>query len=207
MESDMVAGVPNYKYGNEGELFTSTLKGKYTERTLRGSLFHLNLSATTTSVAAGNITGAAAAASTQFALWNPVGSGKNLALLALWVGVISGTVPGGALFHNYANTVPTIGGSGGITNCLLNSSIASVAKDVASPGGITLTGGSALFPSRPTSLWFTAGAAANLAGSQSVEVIDGSIIIPPGILYVPCWSAAGTTLLNSYGLMWEEIPQ
>jgi hypothetical protein len=91
----MVAGVPYSGWGNEGERFASLLKGKYTERALRGKLFTLSLAATTTGVAAGHITGAAAAAVTQFALWNPVGSGKNIALLQLWSGPISGTPAGG----------------------------------------------------------------------------------------------------------------
>ncbi len=46
-------------------------QGRYYEQAARGNIFSLILTAWSTTIAAGNIVGAAAAASTQFALWNP----------------------------------------------------------------------------------------------------------------------------------------
>jgi len=39
-----------------------------------------------------------------------------------------------------------------------------------------------------------------------VEYIDGEIILPPGVGWVPLWGAAGTSLLNAYSITWEEVP-
>lgn len=197
------------RFGRQNDFIVSCLKGRYSEQALRGNLFVASLPATTTGVAAGNITGAAAAAVTNFAVWNPVNSGKMLALLKMWIGVISGTPPGGPLLHNLASQVPTIATlltNGTLQNALPNAPVATVAKAIAVSAGSALTGGGALTAVRPSSLDFSASAFAAAAGYQALEEIDGSIIIPPGYMWVPCWAAAGTSLLNAYGAMWEEIP-
>ena len=70
-----------------GALATGDAQGRYYEQAFRGNIFSLVLAATTGTVAAGNVNGAAAGASTQFALWNPAGSGKNLSLLDFHLGL------------------------------------------------------------------------------------------------------------------------
>src|SRR3989442_14287711 len=82
--------------------------GRYQEATIRGNVYSVVLTATTTGVAAGNIAGAAAAAATQFVLWNPSASQKALVLLKFGMGVISGTPGAGPMFHGMITTAPTI---------------------------------------------------------------------------------------------------
>src|ERR1700704_5549376 len=72
-------------------LRTADIVARYQEAVLTGTVFAMTLTATSTGVAAGNIVGAAAAASTNFALWNPAASGVNFVLWLLGVGVVSGT--------------------------------------------------------------------------------------------------------------------
>ena len=189
----------------ENETFVATIKGRMTERALRGNCFTATLPATTTGIAAGNLVGAGGAASTQFAVWNPAGSGKNLALLQLWIGLISGTPAGGPLFHCMSPTAPNIASVGTIQNAMQGNAVATVARCALSAAGATLTAGGALSTIRPTSLYFSATAFAG-QGSLGMEDIGGSLIIPQGYLWVPCWSAVGTSVLNAYGAMWEEIP-
>ena len=38
------------------------------------------------------------------------------------------------------------------------------------------------------------------------DILDGQIIVPQGAGWLPLWGAAGTTLLNGYTVVWEEIP-
>ena len=83
-------------------------QGRYYEAASRGNVFSAGLTAWTSTVAAGNILLAAAAASTQFAVWNPAGSGKNLSLLKFGVYPISGTAPIPAVFHSATLTAPSI---------------------------------------------------------------------------------------------------
>lgn len=190
-------------------LVTTDERGRYAEMTSKGRTFSGSLLATTTTNAAGNITGAAAAASTQFALWNPLGSTVKLEILKVVVGVISGTPVGGPMFHNLATIAPTIPGIGG-TNCLVQAAglqTNSQGRVQSSAAGSALTGGGALTMLRPMIFDFSAGAFASVAGGAIAEEnVDGSIILMPGTMWVPCWQAAGTTLLNSYGVTWMEVP-
>lgn len=197
------------RMGRQAELLSGNVRGFYAEQTSRGNKFCLNLPVTSTTIAAGNISAAAAAASTQFAIWNPAGSGVNLELSKLIVAVISGTLPVGPLTHNLMlNGIPTISSTltnGSLLNCL-PSGRAPVARAVAVTAGTALTGGGALSPYRTMAINFSAGTYAALGGANAVEVLDGDIIIPPGYGYVPCWAAAGTTLIGAYSLVFDEVP-
>lgn len=183
-------------------------QGKYYEATSRGGVFSLTLTAWTSTVAAGNILAAAAAASTQFALWNPAGSGKNLSLLKFGVFFISGTSPIPAVFHSASVTAPTIATSV-LTPIQCNNlgmAASTVAKALSSAAGAALTGSTALVVIRLADLMVTAGTAANLAGRTVIEYIEGDIVIPPGTCWVPTWAAAGTSFLGGYSVTWEEVP-
>jgi len=191
-----------------GGLVVANGQGAHYEAASRGTIFSLVLTAWSTTIAAGNINAAAAAASTQFALWNPVGSGKNLSLLKFGVWPISGTAPVPPVFHSYSVTPPSIDTS--VVNPITcnNPGLASssVARALASAAGANLTGSTALKIIRAADLFITAGTAANLGGFKVQENIDGDIVIPPGICWVPTWIAAGTTFLGGYSITWEEIP-
>lgn len=198
---------PQLRAGRLGDLIASQLHGRYYEQASRGNLFSAVLAATTGTIAAGNINGAAAAASTQFALWNPVGSGVNLALLKVLVAAISGTAPGGPVFHSYVAGVPNANvGTRGLNNALGGAS--SKGLYVASAAGTALTNAPGpLTTLRAMNLnFFAAVIAAGTNVASALELVEGDIVIPPGVLWVPTWSAAGTTFLNAYGVTWEEIP-
>lgn len=196
------------RFGRFSDLIVTQLHDPFYESTARGNRFNMQLAATTTGIAAGNITGAAAAASTNFALWNPVGSNKNIAISKVFIGIVSGTVVGGPLIHNFA-TAPSIASvltNGAITNGLLGLGQSSVARGVAVAAGTTLTGGGALTAFRISPFFFSAGSYADLGGQAFEEDVSGDIVIPPGYMWVPCFAAAGTTVLSAYGVAWEEVP-
>lgn len=190
-----------------GALVTAEAQGKYYEQASRGNVFSLVLAAWTTTVNAGNINSAAAAATTQFALWNPANSGKNLSLLKFGVWPISGTAPVAGVFHS-KGTAPTVASAAltPVANNLIGNTAASVAGYMSSAAGAALTGGGALTLIRAADLFITAGTAANLGGYKVIENIDGDIVIPPGMMWVPTWQAAGTTFLGGYSITWEEMP-
>lgn len=193
-----------------GALSTGDAQGSFYEQASRGNIFSLMLSAWTSTIAAGNIVGAAAAASTQFALWNPVGSGKNLSLLKFSTWVISGTAPVPPVIHSYSITAPSIATSV-VTPIACNNigmTAASVAGALSSAAGANLTGSTVLKSLRVANFAVGAGATvpANLVQGNLVERIDGDIVIPPGTCWVPTWMAAGTTFLGGYSVTWEEIP-
>lgn len=205
-------GAPgDHRLSRVGSLVTGNGQGFYYESSSRGTVFSAGLTAWTSTVAAGNIIGAAAAASCQFAVWNPSGSGKNLSLIKFGVYPISGTAPIPCVWHSAMVTAPTIATSvaatyGWFTCNNVGMATASVARVLASQAGSALTGSSALTIIRAADLYITAGTAANLQGGKVTEYIDGDIVIPPGTGWVPTWAAAGTTFLGGYSVTWEEIP-
>lgn len=193
--------------GRTGETIVADGKGRYYEQVSRGNVYSLILAATTTNISAGNIDAAAAAASTQFALWNPAGSGKNLSLLKFALNVISGTTPAGGVHHSFG-TAPSIATSvvSPIANNLIGAPLQNVAKALTHVSGAALTGGGALSLLRVADIAFSAGTEAQLAPGKAIEYIDGEIVIGPGQMWVPTWTGAGTTVLNGYSITWEEIP-
>lgn len=197
------------RVGRSNELIIAHGKARYAEQTARANVFHLTLTAWTTTINAGNINGAAAAAVTQFALWNPANSGKVLSLLKFAVFPISGTAPVAGVFHSMSSTAPSIANAlsaGSIQNGLIGNKNATVAGYVAHAAGTALTGSTALTIIRAADLYITAGTAANLAGGKCVEYIDGDILLLPGTCWVPTWVAAGTTFLGGYSVTYEELP-
>jgi len=190
-----------------GATVVTDAHGHWSEAATQQKLFTAFLSQGTSTVAAGNIVGAAAAASTQFAVWNPVGSTVNLVIQKLRIQQYSGTPTAGGLTLStfnataVANSLATtsavknnyVGGPTGFGLCL------------ASAAGAALTGGTALTTLLNTGWSSSATALASPSGIGYVENLDGEVIIPPGYGVVPTWAGAGTTYLVGYSLTWEEV--
>ena len=180
--------------------------GKYEADALAGRIFHMVLQAWTTTIAAGNINAFAAAASTQFALWNPAGSGVNLSLLKFSTFPISGTAPVAGCFHSkFQLAVPLASAAAfPVTSGLIGTTANPAAGYISSAAGSALTGSGAATLIRAADLYITAGTAANLVGAKGIEYIDGDIVIGPGWGWAPTWRAAGTTYLGGYSVTWKE---
>jgi hypothetical protein len=181
--------------------------GFYQEPVYRGNVFSLTLAATTGGVAAGNIVSAAAAAATQFALFNPAASGKLLVLLRFRLGIISGTPGAGPVFHGYIPNVPTATATGTILNNMLSSGASSVARSYATgTTGTTLTAGAAPVTHMLANFSSTATAQASPYLVTADDVLDGQLVVAQGAGWLPLWGAAGSSLLCGYSITWEEIP-
>ena len=198
---------PNARQGRTGELIISQAHARYYETASRGNLFTLTLAATSSGIALGNLVGAGAAASTQFALWNPVGSGVNLCLTKVFIGLISGSYGlGGPIFHGLITTsLPTVANTGTAYNNLAGGR-PPIARYQASAAGAALTGGSAPVTFRAMSMAYSASAYAAAAGANALELVEGDIVLPPGAGWVPLFPNAGTSVINAYSVTWEEIP-
>jgi hypothetical protein len=201
------------RQGRTSELIISQGKARYHEAATRGNTFALVLPVTATGVAAGNLVNAAAAAATQFALWNPLGSGVNLCLIEVGVSVVSATtMPAGPSFHGLiTGSVPTIASTTDSGRGAFNARAGSGAPraryvNTAAQSGTTLTGGSAPITFRAMELSFSATGFAAAGGNYVDEHLDGEIVLPPGTGWLPLWASAGTSMLNAYSVVWEEIP-
>ena len=201
-------GFQTGRFGRQADLIVSELQGRYYEATKRQNVFCMILQATTSAIAAGNITGASAGANAQFAVVNPVNSGKDMVLLKLTVGVISGTTPVPPITHNVFNgSAVSLAPSGTIYQGYGGlPGPGSSMKGYTSAGGAALTGGGAYTAVRVASFNISAGTFTNLTGTNNTEELAGDLIIPPGVGWAPCWAAAGTTVLGFYGAVWAEVP-
>jgi hypothetical protein len=200
-------GEVTFKQDKLGNLKSANNRSWYGEPNSRQKMNTLILDSWTTGIAAGNLVGAAAAASSQFALWNPVGSGFDLEIIEFIVSLTSGTLGIPPLYHGMAPGVPTLAASVGTAYSNYGGALAtSVAKWMSSAAGAALTGGTAPVPVKLANIGYSAGtyaALATLAGTP--EQVDGKIIVAPGTMWVPLWKAAGTSLLGSYSVTWIEV--
>lgn len=200
------------RQGRTSEMIASQLQPRMAETTARGGVYSLTQNATATAISAGNLINAAAAAATQFALWNPIGSGVNVSLLKFSFGVISATTMPTTLFHGlFVNGVPTINSTYDSAEGAVNSLAGSGAPrakyvNTASNAGTTLSGGSAPITFRQSNAAFSATTFVSASGTNFVEMLDGDIVLPPGTGWLPLWSGAGSAVLNAYSVTWEEVP-
>lgn len=194
------------RFGREGDLIASNLQPWSYEQTKRGNAFTLHLAATSTGIAAGQVVGAAAALSVQFAVWNPSSSGKDMVLTKFFAGFISGTLPVAPINHSIFNaSAVSVTPSGTIKNNYGNTGQGSAMRDWVSAGGAAFLGAGAATTLRGSAINFTAGTVAQLATANTMELIDGDIIIPPGYGWMPTWASAAA-LLNWYAVTWIEVP-
>lgn len=216
MKSDLIVGPRTLQDGAEfqqrgdksGATVVADAHGHMTEAALRGRLFTAYLLQGTSTVAAGNIVSAAAAASTQFAVWNPLGSTVNLVLHKLAIQQFSGTPTAGGLTistFNAAAVANTLATASAVRNHFINGPVGQ-GLCLASAAGATLTGGLVLTTLKNTGWSSSATALASPAGIGYVEYFDGDIVVPPGFGVVPTFAGAGTTYLVGYSLTWEEVP-
>ena len=198
-------GMATGRFGRNGDLINSILQPYYYEQTKRGNTFSLSLGATSTAIAAGQVVGAAAATSVQFAVWNPTNSGVDMVITKFMPGFISGTLPVAPIYHSVFNAsgvtsvqntapVPSYGGVGR----------GSAMQGWTSAGGAPILGAGKAATLKLSAINFTAGTLGQLYPINVEELIDGDIIIPPGYGYQPMWASAAA-LLGTYSLTWFEV--
>jgi len=193
---------PAIRLGQLGDVIVSELHGRYYETNYRGSLFGAALNAIT--VGSTNITPVNGTNTTPiFAIYNPIGSGKNISIVKVTQSLVSGT-PGGPLLWNVVAlpqtitnttyTVPfnlsTLAQAGSIAKCWTQQAI----------GSATVLG---------TAFRTAGGQAAIAAGAgvnSLVEEYAGDFIIPQGVAVALVAYAAGTSHILSAFVEWEEIP-
>jgi len=195
---------PELRGGRTGELMSSDAHGRYQEAAYRGSMFYaVNTAAQALSVASSTYTG--------LVIQNPLGSGKNLALLEVIfvtnivdTGVNSVVLGWGGTTTAGVPIALTTGNSSGPTGSttLIGSNAASVAKVGASC--TWSVNGAAAAPTILRPLigfgWITA---VSQPLFQIKDEIAGGLIIPPGI---QVGIEAITTAITGFAYFsWEEI--
>lgn len=169
--------------------------GNSAELARRGSVFHAMTAVT--GVAPGTSIGTTAAA----ALYNPVGSGKDLVIIRATMGYVSGTLGIGRVdWVSHARGAAT--GTAMVTQNAILGGAASVASPLTT--ATVITGGVAFrtFANLPPML-----ATSVLTPWNFVDEVDGAIVVAPGYaVSLQGTAGAGTSPLVVFGLTWAEIP-
>ena len=196
---------PNLLQGKFGELIVAEAMAKYYTMTYRGAVFH------GASAAAGILIPISTTTAPTFALWNPSGSGKNAVLLKFLLGWVSTTgAPGSVLYMFKTGVGASIGTpisafatvAGNPVNGLLGSGNAS--SMLFAPATATINAAGTVLRPMGVSQLTTTGTA-TFGTATMVEDFEGTIIVPPGVLFYIAGSAALLSLF-AHGLIWAEVP-
>jgi hypothetical protein len=189
------------RMGNFGELMTTRLNASFYEHVLRGNAFVYSTPAAGAALVAPTTTNAPM-------IWNPAGSGKNLVLHKIEYGYIGTTwAPGHIEYGVVTGAGSQIGTGAPIVsltqvagvNLLVGAGNASVMRFapttlvvIAAPTFLCTSGISAQ----------TGTAAAVLPPYKMEDLIDGHIIIPPGVAFFVMANAAiaGVVCTSIYGV-------
>lgn len=199
----------NYPYpqGKQSEQIVTELHGKYYPWAYRGRVF----------IGATPISGVAIPISSTVAptpvLWNPIGSGVNAVLIRYTSAYTGGTgVVTGFGYYALTNAGSQIGTAAPVVSFAgttpANAMIGGGANSKvrwSSTGTVTLIAAGTLV--RPMNLGQAVAAATstNLPQGGVSEDFEGTMIIPPGVLFYPAATAAsGATFAQT--LIWYEAP-
>ena len=192
------------RLGNQGELIYGNLNPKYYEQTMRGNGFMYS------AAIGGSVLAAFGTTSAPF-LWNPMGSGRNLIITKVAVGLdATGTTAAGHVVYGFQSN---LGSSGGTAAPVVSGTfVAPVNLNIGS-------GGASAMRFAPTTVSLTAactflctmGLGQATAGTTAtspyiaIDYVDGRIVIPPGSAFsvAASGSIASTYTISIFGL---ELP-
>jgi hypothetical protein len=193
--------------GEFGDQLFSQLNPAYYEWAYRGKVWTLNSGyGGTTLIVTASVIGAANW-NPAIALYNPTGSGVNLAVLSGTVTLISGTLTAGGVCWAYGSgqTVTAAGGNGAVNmvTMLTGGSIAKTFLQSAMTGAAA--SGTAVLAPFATSAYAGAALALTTGSISFTEEVAGKYICPPGGI-IGIGGTLGTSTIVQCGLTWAEIP-
>ena len=201
-QSDLANGATEeIRLDNTGGIVTAPGRAPHAEQAIRGQVFAANIPPGT-----GQAPGTAIGTTACFTLANPSGTGKNLVILQISVGYISGTLGAGVLTllaHVSAGgaIVAPTGGTAITPTCmLLGSNLTSVANarfnNTVPASGLQIRSVASL----QASLASTA-----VAPWQVLDPVNGAVVVGAGqAVSVQGIAAAGTSPLIVVGMVWAE---
>lgn len=203
--------LPNIRLGKAGEQISQDLHGRFYEQNVRGNMYSFGLSNTALVAANAIATGLTSSAQPVIGLYNPSTSLVNLVVLQ--ASIVTTTVantavsPGGFMWVYSAGNPGVSTGSTPINSKTLTASGSSGKAFAVSTALTGLTNNLAVFRASGIATINAAGpgTAIHQPLSNTVENIDGSIIIPPGGVIALMNQVSTTTVSVSVGIVWEEV--
>ena len=191
---------PPIRQGQLGDVIVSEVHGRYYETNYRGALFSTFINALT--VATTHVSPIAAGTGTAIiGVYNPAGSGKNVAIVRVQQATTSGT-PGGPLLWNTIPNPQNITAS--FTAAYSNFNLAQQGSVTRIFNNVALAGSTAGVAFR------NAGGSAAVAATGVIltysEELAGDLLVTPGSMVALAATGAGTSHVINCFVEWEEIP-
>lgn len=182
--------------GASGEKLVADAHGQWYNANYNGKVFTYNVTAVTLPVIANNLV-------SKFALYNPAGSGKNLEIIRIDVGLVSATTVVDTLGLYYSSGSLASASTFTTAGTALSGIVGASATNVAIPYSALTHSGT---PVRHSILGFY-GAVTTTAANQWTVNPNGSIIVPPGtVISLAMSTAASTATSTDLGITWAEVP-
>lgn len=203
---------PNLRLGKTGEGIIQELHGRFYEQAVRGNMYSFGLSNTALVAANAIATGLSSSAQPVLGLYNPSTSLVNLVILqaSIVTTTVAGTAvaPGGFMWVYSAGNPGISTGSTPINSKTLVAAGSSGKAFAISTPLTGLTNSLAVLRASGIASINAAGPATAIsqALSNTVENVDGAIIVPPGGFVGLMNQLSTTTLSCSVGIVWEEVP-
>lgn len=203
--------LPNIRAGRSAEVIVQELHGRFYEQNFRGNMYSFGLSNTALAAANAIATGLTSSAQPVIGLYNPSTSLYNLVVLQ--ASVVTTTVansavaPGGFMWVYSAGNPGVSTGSTPINAKTLVASGSSAKVFAISTALTGLTNNLAVFRGSGIASINAAGPATAIsqALANTVENVDGSIIVPPGGVIALMNQVSTTTVSASVAIVWEEV--
>lgn len=204
------------RQGRGAEIIGSDYMPRFYEANRLGLIFSDGIGLTSISNATYTSATLGATCTPIAGVWNPTGSGKDLVLLRLIIGVTmtAATATGAAPFvmaTSVGNAVITTGSApfnrktglavGSVAKGMSNVALTGLTNSLVVRGAVGAVGGSAHGYSH---VGTAAGAAAQNIGH--VHEIDGAIIIPPGGVFAALATTTPVAHSAASALLWIEVP-
>jgi hypothetical protein len=178
---------------------------RYLDAVRNGNVY--GLSARNLTLAAGQGYAQAAAATANFLFWNPLQSGKFLVLMKFVFCTLSGTPAAGEVNYQLSQGNQITTASNGVhVNTFTGAIAGSVAKSRVNTSAAAFAGTAAFNDLRPAFSQLAVAASSMQQAVPAVDLLDGEIILQPGMAFTFGVGGAGTSHVASVGLVWEEIP-
>lgn len=149
--------------------------------------------------------GTALGTTALFVLYNPVGSGKRIAIRRVSVGYISGTLGAGTLYHCVKNDPAQTAPSGGTALSVQCNAIGATPP----AAGVARVNATVVTPTAVRPFCTLGAGLASTAGftMTATDDLDDEFILLPGTTYqLQAVAAAGSTPKVTVGCTWEETP-
>jgi hypothetical protein len=186
-------------FGETSDLLVTELQARYYQNNYRGLTFFTSVAAAAPTAYVG-----AAGGTPLVAVYNPVGSGVNLAVKVVSAAVVAAaTAAGQTQFRMYGG--PTVLPTGVFVNPFSASTLQASGSKARAVNNAAMTSSSALNYIKTIGTYYWATAAGAFLEAPIETDVAGSVLVMPGNIVALGAASVPTSMTNDASLFWDEV--